>query len=197
MQLLSDDPLCASVSMHQWSWFFIVTFSVMLAPCINLLDDPVPHTTFVMLLYDQLSPWFFSKQLQYLLDDPVHHSYLPDDPVLRSYLLDDPRPRLHQQVECGGDKGQADVVDHLNLPRGHRDCPLFQVHLRTEQLFFIWALRSKNLQWKYAAACWLKMSKNIKENALHIRRNHVMMMVYLIFQSEKLTCNEVATEITV
>ena len=42
------------------------------------------------------------------------------------------RSWLHQQVEGGGDEGKADVLDHLRLPRGHRDGALLQVHLEQE-----------------------------------------------------------------
>ena len=50
------------------------------------------------------------------------------------YLLYLGRPGLDQEVEGGGDEGEADVLHHLGLVRRHRDRPLLQVHLRTTTL---------------------------------------------------------------
>ena len=50
------------------------------------------------------------------------------------YLLNLGRPGLDQEVEGGGDEGEADVLHHLGLVRRHRDRPLLQVHLRTTTL---------------------------------------------------------------
>ena len=45
------------------------------------------------------------------------------------YLLYLGRPGLDQEVEGGGDEGEADVLDNLGLLGGHRDGPLLQVDL--------------------------------------------------------------------
>ena len=50
------------------------------------------------------------------------------------YLLYLGRPGLDQEVEGGGDEGEADVLHHLGLVRRHRDRTLLQVHLRTTTL---------------------------------------------------------------
>ena len=50
------------------------------------------------------------------------------------YLLYLGRPGLDQEVEGGGDEGEADVLHHLGLVRRHRDRPLLQVHLNTTTL---------------------------------------------------------------
>ena len=47
------------------------------------------------------------------------------------YRLNNSGPGLHEEVEGGGDKGQADVVDHLPLAGRHRHRALLQVHLHT------------------------------------------------------------------
>jgi len=52
------------------------------------------------------------------------------------------RSWLYQQVEGGGDEGKADVLDHLRLPRGHRDGALLQVDLdiiNVESVFLVLA----------------------------------------------------------
>ena len=50
------------------------------------------------------------------------------------YLLNLGRPGLDQEVEGGGDEGEADVLHHLGLVRRHRDRTLLQVHLNTTTL---------------------------------------------------------------
>ena len=46
------------------------------------------------------------------------------------YLLYLGRPGLDQEVEGGGDEGEANVLDNLRLVRGNGDGALLQINLK-------------------------------------------------------------------
>ena len=48
----------------------------------------------------------------------------------KNYLIDPGRPGLDEQVEGGGDEGEADVLDNLGLVRGNGDGALLQINLK-------------------------------------------------------------------
>ena len=51
--------------------------------------------------------------------------------ILRiNYLINPGRPGLDEQVEGGGDEGEADVLDNLGLVRGNGDGALLQINLK-------------------------------------------------------------------
>ena len=51
-------------------------------------------------------------------------------------LVDPGRPGLDEQVEGGGDKGEADVLHNLGLVRGHGDGALLEINLKHKNLKF-------------------------------------------------------------